>query len=157
VLCHYKRAQALCHRDRVRDTPTLDRCVPGCGNVIRTDEHAIQLRERADFLDKRAAFTARPIGNRLRATPPACATWPTPTPRPHHRQGRHMSPAPNERERIRAGIDRLLLNDQAQHSNGALTIVALAQESQILRTSAETSASRAALPPQAIAGLPGSS
>jgi hypothetical protein len=67
-----------------------------------------------------------------------------------------MSPAPNERERIRAGIDRLL-NDQAQHSNGALTIVALAQESQILRTSAETSASRAALPPQAIAGLPGSS
>ncbi|MGW4791631.1 hypothetical protein ACWEPC_04325 [Nonomuraea sp. NPDC004297] len=67
VLCHYKRAQALCHRDGVRDTPTLDRCVPGCGNIIRTDEHAAQFRERAEFLDKRAAFAARPIGDRLRA------------------------------------------------------------------------------------------
>jgi chromosome segregation ATPase len=43
-----------------------------------------------------------------------------------------MSPAPDERERIRAGMDRLL-NDQAEHSNGALTIVALAQESQVPR------------------------
>ncbi len=67
VLCHYKRAQALCHRDGVRDTPTLDRCVPGCGNIIRTDEHAVLLRERAGFLDKRVAFAARPIGDRLRA------------------------------------------------------------------------------------------
>ena len=67
VLCHYKRAQALCHRDGVRDTPTLDRCVPGCGNIIRTDKHAAQLRERAEFLEKRAAFAARPIGDRLRA------------------------------------------------------------------------------------------
>jgi hypothetical protein len=48
-------------------TPTLDRCVPGCGNIIRTDEHAVLLRERAGFLDKRAAVTARPIGDRLRA------------------------------------------------------------------------------------------
>jgi integrase len=67
VLCHYKRAQALCHRDGIRDTPALDRCVPGCGNIIRTDEHAVQLRERAGLLDKRAAFAARPIGDRLRA------------------------------------------------------------------------------------------
>jgi hypothetical protein len=36
-LCHYKRNQALCHRDRVRDAPNLDRCVPGCGNIARTD------------------------------------------------------------------------------------------------------------------------
>jgi septal ring factor EnvC (AmiA/AmiB activator) len=43
-----------------------------------------------------------------------------------------MSPAPDERERIRGGIDRLL-NDQAKFSNGALTIVALAQESQVPR------------------------
>jgi hypothetical protein len=67
VLCHYKRAQALCHRDGIKDTPTLDRCVPGCGNIIRTDEHAVQLRERADVLNQRAAFTPRPIGDRLRA------------------------------------------------------------------------------------------
>jgi hypothetical protein len=43
-----------------------------------------------------------------------------------------MSPTPDERERIRAGIHRLL-NDQAEHSNGALTIVALAQEAQVPR------------------------
>jgi septal ring factor EnvC (AmiA/AmiB activator) len=43
-----------------------------------------------------------------------------------------MSPAPDERERIRGGIDRLL-NDQAKFSNAALTIVALAQESQVPR------------------------
>jgi hypothetical protein len=67
VLCHYKRAQALCHREGIRDAPTLDRCVPGCGNIIRTDQHAAQLRERAELLDKRAAVAAQPIGDRLRA------------------------------------------------------------------------------------------
>ncbi|WP_223168039.1 hypothetical protein [Nonomuraea sp. SYSU D8015] len=97
VLCHCKRALALCHRDGVRDTPTLDRCVPGCGNIIRTDEHVAQLRERAEFLDRRAASAARPIGDRLRAN-----------------AGR-------------------LLNDQAEHSDGALTIVALAQVAQVPR------------------------
>jgi hypothetical protein len=82
VLCHYKRAQALCHRDGVRDTPTLDRCVPGCGNIIRTDEHAVQLRERAGFLDNRTTVAARPIGDRLRANAARLATWPTSTTAP---------------------------------------------------------------------------
>jgi hypothetical protein len=35
LLCHYKRDRALCHRDGVRDAPSLDRCVPGCGNMAR--------------------------------------------------------------------------------------------------------------------------
>ena len=35
--CHYKRAQALCHRGGVSDTPSRDRCVPGCGDIARTD------------------------------------------------------------------------------------------------------------------------
>ncbi|MFE5375184.1 hypothetical protein [Streptomyces mirabilis] len=38
-----------------------------------------------------------------------------------------MSPAPDERDRIRAAMARIL-QGTAQHSNGALTIVALAQE-----------------------------
>ena len=25
--------RALCHRDGVKDTPSLDHCVPGCGNI----------------------------------------------------------------------------------------------------------------------------
>ncbi|MGC7103076.1 hypothetical protein ACPZ19_51170 [Amycolatopsis lurida] len=67
LLCHYKRDRALCHREGVKDTPSLDRCVPGCGNIVRTDLHAVQLRERADLFDKRATHTPQPIGERLRA------------------------------------------------------------------------------------------
>ncbi|MGW6941162.1 integrase [Streptomyces xanthophaeus] len=67
LLCHYKREQALCHRDGVKDTPTLDHCVPACGNIIRTDEHAARLRDRADDLDKHAVHTPQPVGDRLRA------------------------------------------------------------------------------------------
>ncbi|MDT7847360.1 hypothetical protein [Streptomyces justiciae] len=43
-----------------------------------------------------------------------------------------MSPTLNERERIRAAMDRILTGT-ALHSNGALTIVALAQEAQVPR------------------------
>jgi hypothetical protein len=68
LLCHYKRSQALCHRERVDDTPRLDRCVPGCGNMVRTDQHATRLRERADHLDQQAAHTPGPLANRLHTT-----------------------------------------------------------------------------------------
>ncbi|MER5783980.1 integrase [Streptomyces mobaraensis] len=67
LLCHYKREQALCHRDGIKDTPSLDHCVPGCGNIVRTDQHAADLRHRADVLDRQAAHTPKPIGDRLRA------------------------------------------------------------------------------------------
>jgi hypothetical protein len=67
VLCHYKRRQALCHREGTSDTPSLSHCVPGCGNIVRTDRHAEQLRERADLLDKHAALAPQPIGDRLRS------------------------------------------------------------------------------------------
>ncbi|MER5845835.1 hypothetical protein ABT126_01710 [Streptomyces sp. NPDC002012] len=43
-----------------------------------------------------------------------------------------MSPAPDERDRIRAAMDRILAGTP-EHSNGALTIVALAQEAQAPR------------------------
>ncbi|MFE2936961.1 hypothetical protein [Streptomyces sp. NPDC059278] len=43
-----------------------------------------------------------------------------------------MSPAPDERDRIRSAMDRIL-QGTAQHSNGALTIVALAQEAGVPR------------------------
>jgi len=33
ALVHYKRDRALCHRDGARDTPSLDHCIPGCGNI----------------------------------------------------------------------------------------------------------------------------
>lgn len=72
LLCQYKREQALCHRDSVKhtvkDTPGLDHCVPGCGNIVRTDQHAALLRDRADFLDTRARHTPHPVAERLRTT-----------------------------------------------------------------------------------------
>ncbi|WP_327301910.1 hypothetical protein [Streptomyces goshikiensis] len=43
-----------------------------------------------------------------------------------------MSPAPDERERIRTAMDRIL-DDRHEHSNGALTIVALAAEAGVPR------------------------
>ena len=43
-----------------------------------------------------------------------------------------MSLAPDERDRIRAAMDRILA-DTSQRSNGALTIVALAQEADVPR------------------------
>lgn len=43
-----------------------------------------------------------------------------------------MSPAPDERDRIRAAMDRIL-QGTPHHSNGALTIVALAQEAGVPR------------------------
>lgn len=43
-----------------------------------------------------------------------------------------MSPALDERDRIRAAMDRIL-SGKPEHSNGALTIVALAAEAQVPR------------------------
>ncbi|MEU5239712.1 hypothetical protein ACH4UR_25375 [Streptomyces lydicus] len=43
-----------------------------------------------------------------------------------------MSPAPDERDRIRAAVDRIL-GGTPQRSNGALTIVALAEEADVPR------------------------
>jgi hypothetical protein len=68
LLCHYKRDQALCHREDARDTPSLHRCVPGCANMIRTDHHARQLRDRADALDMQAAHAPQPVAGQLRAS-----------------------------------------------------------------------------------------
>ncbi|WP_435217160.1 hypothetical protein [Streptomyces sp. bgisy034] len=67
LLWHYRRDQALCHRGIERDTPSLDHCVAGCGNVVRTDQHAAQLRDRADALDKRAAYVPQPLAERFRS------------------------------------------------------------------------------------------
>ncbi|GHE63447.1 hypothetical protein [Streptomyces capitiformicae] len=65
LLCHYKRGQALCHRTGMRDTPRLDHCVPGCGNIVRTDHHATALRHRAAALDNQSTHVPQPISERL--------------------------------------------------------------------------------------------
>jgi hypothetical protein len=67
-----------------------------------------------------------------------------------------MSPVPDERDRIRAAMDRIL-EGTPEHSNGALTIVALATEAGVprnaltqrhtdLKTSSTTRSAPAAAP-----------
>ncbi|MER5276749.1 hypothetical protein ABT025_13440 [Streptomyces sp. NPDC002809] len=65
-MCVYKRDKALRHRG-IKDTPSLDRCVPTCANIARTDRHAAGLRRRATVLDQRAAQVPGPLGERLRS------------------------------------------------------------------------------------------
>lgn len=63
VLCHHKREKALCHRDEVRDAPRLDRCVPGCGNIARTDQQVAQLRSAlAPYLTGEPALEGLEVG-----------------------------------------------------------------------------------------------
>lgn len=68
LLCRYKREQALCHRDGIKDAPSLERCDPRCANICRTDTHATRMRARADALEHQAAHTPKPVADRLNAT-----------------------------------------------------------------------------------------
>jgi integrase len=65
LMCVYKRDKALCHRG-LKDTPSLDQCVPACANIARTDEHAAGLRRHATALDQQAGHVPGPLGERLR-------------------------------------------------------------------------------------------
>ncbi len=66
LICAFKRDNALCEPDLGATAPRQYDCRPGCGNAVRTDTHARLLRERADEIDKLAAYTPEPIGKRLR-------------------------------------------------------------------------------------------
>ncbi|MFD4916616.1 integrase [Streptomyces virginiae] len=87
LICAFKRDAALCARTPDDTVPTLNECRPGCGNAVRTDTHARQLRERADEIDQLAAYA--PDGtrkrlhrnaSRLRATADAHETTKVPVP-----------------------------------------------------------------------------
>ncbi|MFE2729239.1 hypothetical protein [Kitasatospora sp. NPDC059327] len=90
VLCHYKPAQALCHRDRPEQGPRLDHCRPTCTNIARTDHHAAQLRRRAELLDRQADHAPAPVAERPRASAQRLAA-----PADHHDRTRttHQDPA----------------------------------------------------------------
>lgn len=69
-LCNYDRSKALCQlgvKDSATNTPALNRCVEGCGNLCRTDSQATQLESDADSLLVQAGsgFVPRPIADRM--------------------------------------------------------------------------------------------
>ncbi|MFE9725926.1 integrase [Streptomyces sp. NPDC005794] len=66
LMCVYKRDKALCHRG-LKDTPSLDRCVPVCPNIARTDQHATGLRLRATAFAQQAGHVPGPLGERLQS------------------------------------------------------------------------------------------
>jgi hypothetical protein len=68
LMCVYDRDRALCHRDGIKDTPGLERCVDSCANIARTDHHAARLRERAGAFQARAQRVPGPLGERMQAS-----------------------------------------------------------------------------------------
>lgn len=68
LICAFKRDTALCEPGPDSTAPRQLECRPGCGNAVRTDTHARQLRERADEIDQLAASAPGPIGDRLKNT-----------------------------------------------------------------------------------------
>ncbi|MET9656798.1 integrase [Streptomyces sp. NPDC006510] len=67
LICAFKHDNALCEPEPGATAPRQYDCRPGCGNTVRTDTHARQLRERADELDQFAAHAPGPVSKRLRA------------------------------------------------------------------------------------------
>ena len=75
LLCLYRRDRALCRHDDQLTAPVLDRCVPGCGNIVRTDQQAVALRQRAEQLEHKAGLLPEPIGERLYVNATRLRTW----------------------------------------------------------------------------------
>ncbi|MGK5627971.1 hypothetical protein [Streptomyces sp. URMC 123] len=67
LICAFKHDNALCEPEPGATAPRQYACQPGCGNTVRTDTHARQLRTRADEIDQLAANSPGPLGKRLRA------------------------------------------------------------------------------------------
>ena len=67
LICVFKRDTALCEPGPDATAPSRHDCRPGCGNAIRTDQHARDLRERATRTDQLADCAPVPIARRLRA------------------------------------------------------------------------------------------
>lgn len=67
LICVFKRDTALCEPGPDATAPSQHDCRPGCGNAVRTDSHARDLRERADRTDQLAAHAPEPVARRLRA------------------------------------------------------------------------------------------
>jgi hypothetical protein len=66
LICVFKGDNALCGPDPDATAPRQFACQPGCGNAIRTDTHARNLRTKADQRDVQADHSPGPLGDRLR-------------------------------------------------------------------------------------------
>lgn len=65
LICAFKRDIALCDPEPGASAPNQHDCRRGCGNAIRTDTHARQLRDHADRITQLAVHAPAPIRDRL--------------------------------------------------------------------------------------------
>lgn len=66
LICAFKRDNALCEPEPGATAPRQYACQQGCGNAVRTDTHARQMRDKADEIDRKAAFVPEKLAKRLR-------------------------------------------------------------------------------------------
>jgi integrase len=67
LICVFKRDNALCDPGPDATAPNQPDCRPGCGNAVRTDQHARDLRDRATRTEQLADSAPAPLARRLRA------------------------------------------------------------------------------------------
>ncbi|MCU7705097.1 integrase [Streptomyces albidoflavus] len=67
LICAFKHDNALCEPEPGATAPRQYACKTGCGNTVRTDIHARQLRARADEIDYFADHSPGPIARKLQA------------------------------------------------------------------------------------------
>ncbi|MFB7294013.1 integrase [Actinacidiphila glaucinigra] len=66
LICAFKHDNALCEPDPGATGPRQYACQQGCGNTVRTDMHARQMREKADEIDLKASLVPEKLAKRLR-------------------------------------------------------------------------------------------
>ncbi|WP_016572634.1 hypothetical protein [Streptomyces noursei] len=66
LICAFKHDNALCEPEPGATAPRQYDCQTGCGNTARTDTYARQMREKADEIDRRAAFVPEKLAKRMR-------------------------------------------------------------------------------------------
>ncbi|MFJ6760202.1 integrase [Streptomyces sp. NPDC091273] len=66
LICAFKHDNALCEPDPGATAPRQYACQQGCGNTVRTDTYARQMRERADEIDLKATFVPEKLSKRMR-------------------------------------------------------------------------------------------
>ncbi|WP_327172583.1 integrase [Streptomyces sp. NBC_01336] len=66
LICAFKHENALCEPEPGATAPRQYACTAGCGNTVRTDTHAAQMRGRADEIDQLAAASPEKVAKRLR-------------------------------------------------------------------------------------------
>ncbi|MGW0551521.1 hypothetical protein [Streptomyces altiplanensis] len=64
--CAFKHDNALCEPNPGETAPRQYACQQGCGNAVRTDMHARQMRKKADAIDLKASLLPEKLAKRLR-------------------------------------------------------------------------------------------